>query len=167
MIAVATEVPVLPRTAPDTIRIIPLGGVEEIGRNMTAVEYMDDIIVVDAGIEFSDEALSEEVTAWLKYWKWLNQSFILSRNEDEGGYISSMSSDPDTAAKVWLKYRRMVGNTVSADWYKAFENAQIVHPARVEMAKEASIPPELLRDADFLSGEGRQESPSGIDVSSM
>ncbi len=55
MIAVATEVPVLPRTAPDTIRIIPLGGVEEIGRNMTAVEYMDDIIVVDAGIEFSDE----------------------------------------------------------------------------------------------------------------
>ena len=37
------------------IRIIPLGGVEEIGRNMTAVEYGNDIIVVDAGIQFSTE----------------------------------------------------------------------------------------------------------------
>jgi len=39
----------------DAIRIIPLGGVEEIGKNMTAVQYKDDIIVVDAGIQFSTE----------------------------------------------------------------------------------------------------------------
>ena len=37
------------------IRIIPLGGVEEIGRNMTMVEYNDQIIVIDAGIGFADE----------------------------------------------------------------------------------------------------------------
>jgi len=36
------------------IRIIPLGGVEEIGRNMTVVEYGEDIIVVDCGIQFTD-----------------------------------------------------------------------------------------------------------------
>lgn len=34
------------------IKIIPLGGVEEIGRNMTVVEYENDIIVVDAGFAF-------------------------------------------------------------------------------------------------------------------
>ncbi len=39
----------------DSIRIIPLGGVEEVGRNMTAIEFGEDIIVVDAGFQFKDE----------------------------------------------------------------------------------------------------------------
>ena len=39
----------------DNIRIIPLGGVEEIGKNMTAIEYGDDIIVIDMGFMFKDD----------------------------------------------------------------------------------------------------------------
>ena len=46
---------VIPPLAADSIRIIPLGGVEEIGRNMTAVEYGNDIIVIDIGFQFKDE----------------------------------------------------------------------------------------------------------------
>ncbi len=46
---------VIPKMAPDTIRIVPLGGVEEIGRNMTAIEYGDDIVVIDIGFQFKDE----------------------------------------------------------------------------------------------------------------
>ena len=34
------------------IRIIPLGGLGEIGRNMMVVELNDDIIIIDAGILF-------------------------------------------------------------------------------------------------------------------
>lgn len=37
------------------IRIIPLGGVEEIGKNMTAIEIGNDIIVIDAGMHFANE----------------------------------------------------------------------------------------------------------------
>jgi ribonuclease J len=39
----------------ENIRIIPLGGVEEIGKNMTLVEYKDDIIVIDMGFMFKDD----------------------------------------------------------------------------------------------------------------
>ena len=39
------------------VRIIPLGGLGEIGRNMTVVEYSDEIIVVDAGLGFPDESM--------------------------------------------------------------------------------------------------------------
>ena len=46
---------VIPALAPDTIRIVPLGGVEEIGRNMTAIEFNDDIIVVDCGFMFQED----------------------------------------------------------------------------------------------------------------
>ena len=38
------------------VRIIPLGGVEEIGKNMTAIEIGEDIVVIDAGMHFSNEA---------------------------------------------------------------------------------------------------------------
>jgi ribonuclease J len=35
-----------------TLRVLPLGGVGEIGKNMTVVEYDDRIVVVDAGLRF-------------------------------------------------------------------------------------------------------------------
>lgn len=37
------------------LRVIPLGGLNEIGKNMTVLEYGDDIIVVDCGLGFPDE----------------------------------------------------------------------------------------------------------------
>ena len=41
----------------DTLRIIPLGGLNEIGKNMTAICYGDDIVVIDAGMAFPDDEL--------------------------------------------------------------------------------------------------------------
>lgn len=37
------------------LKIIPLGGLEEIGKNMTVFEYKEDIIVLDCGVAFPDE----------------------------------------------------------------------------------------------------------------
>lgn len=37
------------------LKIIPLGGVGEIGKNMTVIEYGKDIVVVDCGLIFPDE----------------------------------------------------------------------------------------------------------------
>lgn len=41
--------------AKDKIRILPLGGMREIGMNMTVIEYENDIIIIDCGIAFPDE----------------------------------------------------------------------------------------------------------------
>ena len=40
-----------------SVKIIPLGGVGEIGKNITAIEVSDEIIVVDCGIAFPDEEM--------------------------------------------------------------------------------------------------------------
>jgi len=37
------------------LRIIPLGGQEEVGRNMTVFEYGGDIVILDMGIQFPEE----------------------------------------------------------------------------------------------------------------
>ena len=47
----------MPRVKKDKgkIRIIPLGGLQEIGKNLTVIEYENDMIVVDCGLAFPDE----------------------------------------------------------------------------------------------------------------
>lgn len=40
---------------PEIVRVVPLGGAEEVGRNMTAVEANGDIFVLDAGFQFVSE----------------------------------------------------------------------------------------------------------------
>lgn len=39
------------------LKILPLGGVGEIGKNMTVIEYGSDIIIVDCGMSFPDEEM--------------------------------------------------------------------------------------------------------------
>jgi len=43
--------------AKSRLKIIPLGGLSEIGKNMMVMEYEDDIIVVDAGLMFPEEEM--------------------------------------------------------------------------------------------------------------
>jgi len=45
----------IPPPAADVVRIVPLGGVEEIGRNMTVVETSNDIFILDCGFAFGEE----------------------------------------------------------------------------------------------------------------
>lgn len=42
---------------PAKLKIIPLGGLDEIGKNITVIEYRDEIIVIDCGLSFPDEEM--------------------------------------------------------------------------------------------------------------
>ena len=44
-----------PKPTKNTLQIIPLGGIGEIGKNMTAVRYQDQIIVIDCGLSFPSQ----------------------------------------------------------------------------------------------------------------
>lgn len=47
--------PIIPAIEEKTLRIIPVGGCEEVGRNMTIFEYGQDIVIVDMGLQFPEE----------------------------------------------------------------------------------------------------------------
>lgn len=39
------------------VKVIPLGGLGEIGKNITVIEFDNEIIVIDCGIAFPDEEM--------------------------------------------------------------------------------------------------------------
>jgi ribonuclease J len=45
------------RKEKDKVKVIPLGGLGEIGKNLTVIEYKDEIIVIDCGLKFPDEEM--------------------------------------------------------------------------------------------------------------
>jgi ribonuclease J len=77
----------------DAVRIIPLGGLGEIGKNMTAVEYHGKIVVLDCGVEFpSEEMLGIDLV--LPDIRWLMQrrddvlAFVITHgHEDHHGAL--------------------------------------------------------------------------------
>ena len=45
----------MPKKEKAKLRVIPLGGLNEIGKNITVLEYADDILIIDCGLGFPDE----------------------------------------------------------------------------------------------------------------
>jgi ribonuclease J len=43
------------KSNPDAVRLVPLGGLEEVGRNCSFLEYKNEIIIIDMGLQFPEE----------------------------------------------------------------------------------------------------------------
>ena len=73
------------------LKIIPLGGLDEIGKNLTALEYGNDIIMVDCGMAFPDEDMPgvemviNDVTYLEKNWQKIKGIFLTHGHEDHIG----------------------------------------------------------------------------------
>ena len=77
----------------EKLKIIPLGGLDEIGKNMTVLEYGKDMIVVDCGVGFPDEEMYgvdlviPDVSYLVANQKKLRGMFITHGHEDHIGSI--------------------------------------------------------------------------------
>jgi len=101
------------------LRIIPLGGVGEIGKNMYVFEYGDDIVVIDCGLMFPDEEmfgidLVIPDIAYLKERRANVRAFLITHAHEDhvGGLPYVLPEFPGVPVYASTLARGLLGNKV-------------------------------------------------------
>src|SRR5258708_8858013 len=85
--------------AVEKLRVLPLGGLGEIGKNMTVVEYGGKIVVVDVGLRFpTPEMLGLDLVL-------PDFSYLRGRVADIEGFVITPPPEDHIAALPWLPPR--------------------------------------------------------------
>ncbi|MDO8531527.1 MAG: ribonuclease J [Dehalococcoidia bacterium] len=85
--------------AGDKLRVIPLGGLGEIGMNMMALEYGDDIVVIDCGVMFPDADM-QGVDLVIP-----DMTYLLENKEKVRAVLITHGHEDHTGALPWLLRR--------------------------------------------------------------
>lgn len=93
------------------VKIIPLGGIDEIGKNLTVIEYKDDIVVIDCGLKFPEadmygiDIVIPDISYLLKNKEKVRGIFLTHGHEDHIGalpYVLKQLDVPVYGTKLTL-----------------------------------------------------------------
>ena len=119
------------------LKIIPLGGLDEIGKNITAFEYGNDIIVLDCGLAFPDEELLgidvviPDFTSVIKNQDRLKGIILTHGHEDHIGALPYLLKEINTPVYGTNLTLGLVQNKLKEHNLLAGTTLNIVHPGDI------------------------------------
>jgi ribonuclease J len=134
-----------------TLRVLPLGGLGEIGKNMTVVEYDGRIVVVDAGLRFpTSEMLGIDLVL-------PDFAYLRERAQDIEAFVITHGHEDHVGALPWV--------------LRELDGAPPVYGGRLTIAMARSkLDEHRLRDApldDLWPGERLELGPFGLELVHM
>src|SRR3954451_11349031 len=136
---------------PGSVRIIPLGGLGEVGKNMTVFEQDGELLMIDAGLSFPrDEMLGIDLVlpdfSYIRERADRLRAIILTHgHEDHVGALPYLLREIGTGAEVWGT--RMTLGLVKS---KLDEHGLLAHTTTVEIQPDGGRVPIGPFEAEFV-----------------
>ncbi|MCC6934817.1 MAG: ribonuclease J [Candidatus Yanofskybacteria bacterium] len=123
--------------ASDTLKVMALGGLGEIGKNCYVLEYKDDILVIDAGILFPDESMPG-IDFIIP-----NTAYLESKRENIRGFLLTHGHMDHVGAVPYVQTK--LGNP---DIYTAELTKNMVLKRHTEFPHLPKLPIHVVKDGD-------------------
>ena len=137
------------------LKVIPLGGLGEIGKNMTAIEYDDELIVIDCGIAFPDEdmygvdLIIPDISYLIENESKLKGIFITHGHEDHIGAIPFILKQVNIPIYVTRLTIGLIENKLKEHGLLATTSLNIIKPR--ESAKFNHLEVEFIRNTHSIA----------------
>lgn len=137
------------------LKVIPLGGLGEIGKNMTAIEYDDELIVIDCGIAFPDEdmygvdLIIPDISYLIENESKLKGIFITHGHEDHIGAIPFILKQVNIPIYGTLLTIGLIENKLKEHGLLATTSLNIIKPR--ESAKFNHLEVEFIRNTHSIA----------------